>query len=198
MGNSGSTTTSGDYKESMGTFYDLSATNIDGQEISMSQYQGKPLMVVNVASACGKTDKEYKYLTQLYDKYHPAGFEILAFPCNQFLYQESGSCTTIKNFVKKYNVQFPMFDKVNVNGSNTHPVFKWLKESFPGRVTWNFSGKFFVDHNGIPRARANDNFDEIEQVIQKLIQDSKQGQPNGSASGSASSGGSAAGTHNQL
>jgi len=173
----------------MGTFYDLSAKDIDGNEVSMGQFRSKPLMVVNVASACGKTDSEYKWLTEMYNKYHPEGFEILAFPCNQFLYQESGSCTTIKNFVKKYNVTFPMFDKVNVNGGSTHPVFQWLKQAFPGRITWNFSGKFFVDHNGIPRARSSDASTEAEQIIQRLIQDAKNDQGKTAANGVAQNGG---------
>lgn len=139
----------------------------------MCHVSGTPLMIVNVASACGKTDGEYKKLVNLYTKYHSQGFEILAFPCNQFLYQESGTCLAIKQFIKKYNVEFPMFDKINVNGDDTHPVYKFLKSAFPGRITWNFSGKFFVDANGIPRARANDNWNEIEQIVQKLIADNK-------------------------
>ncbi len=161
--------TEGEYQPDFGTFYNLKALDIDGNEKSMSDFQGKVLMVVNVASSCGKTDREYTRLVDLYSRYHNQGFEILAFPCNQFLYQEHGSCSTIKSFIKKYNVEFPMFDKINVNGNDTHPIYSWLKQSYPGRVTWNFSGKFFIDHHGVPRARANDNFDEIEQIIQRLL-----------------------------
>ncbi|CAF0789694.1 unnamed protein product [Didymodactylos carnosus] len=178
MGTTASQTT-GAYKPSYGTFYDLKAKDIDGVEKSMADYKGKVLMVINVASACGKTDREYKYLTGLYDKFHSQGFEILAFPCNQFMYQESGTCTKIKTFIQKYNVQFPMFDKINVNGNETHPIYTWLKQSFPGRVTWNFSGKFLIDHNGIPRARSNDNFEEIDHLIQKLIDEKNQASTTG-------------------
>ncbi|CAF2523226.1 unnamed protein product [Rotaria sp. Silwood2] len=163
----------GKYQSSFGTFYDLKANDIDGNEKSMSDFRGKVLMVVNVASSCGKTDREYKRLVDLYSRYHDQDFEILAFPCNQFLYQEHGSCTTIKTFIKKYNVEFPMFDKINVNGNDTHPIYAWLKQSYPGRVKWNFSGKFLIDHHGIPRARANDNYEEIEQIIQRLLKEKK-------------------------
>ncbi|CAF1141572.1 unnamed protein product [Adineta ricciae] len=161
----------GHYQPSFGTFHDLKAIDIDGNERSMSEFQGKVLLVVNVASSCGKTDREYSRLVDLYSRYHSQGFEILAFPCNQFLFQEHGSCSTIKSFIKKYNVEFPMFDKINVNGDDTHPIYAWLKQTYPGRVTWNFSGKFFVDHHGVPRARANDNYEEIEQIIQRLLKE---------------------------
>lgn len=67
-------------------------------------------------------------------------------------------------------ISCPLIFRINVNGGNTHPIYEWLKKSFPGRVTWNFSGKFFIDHKGIPRARANDNFKEIDQIVQKLVE----------------------------
>ena len=137
----------------------------------MSDFRGKVLLVVNVASSCGKTDREYKQLVDLYARHRDQGFEILAFPCNQFLFQEHGACSTIKSFVRKYDVQFPMFDKINVNGNDTHPIYAWLKQSYPGRVAWNFSGKFLVDHRGIPRARANDNYVELEQAIERLLKE---------------------------
>lgn len=171
MGASGSTQTKGSYDPSFGTLHNLKAIDIDGKERSMSEFQGKVLLVVNVASSCGKTDREYKRLVDLYNRYVDQGFEILAFPCNQFLFQEHGSCSTIKSFIQKYNVQFTMFDKISVNGDETHPIYVWLKRSFPGRVTWNFSGKFIIDHKGVPRARANDNYEEVEEIIKKLLKE---------------------------
>ncbi|CAM2724523.1 unnamed protein product [Rotaria socialis] len=166
-----SSQTESHYQPDFGTFDKLKAIDIDGNEKPMSDFRGKVLMVVNVASSCGKTDREYKRLVDLYARYREQGFEILAFPCNQFLYQEHGTCSTIKSFIKKYNVEFPMFDKINVNGDDTHPIYAWLKQSYPGRVTWNFSGKFLIDHHGVPRARANDNYDEIEKIIQNLLKE---------------------------
>lgn len=174
MGGSSSTQIDGQYQPSFGTFYDLKAIDIDGTERSMSEFRGKVLLVVNVASSCGKTNGEYRHLVELYNRYHDQGFEILAFPCNQFLFQEHGSCSTIKSFVKKYNVEFPMFNKINVNGDETHPIYSWLKQSYPGRVTWNFSGKFLIDHRGVPRARANDNYQEIEEIIEKLLKEKQE------------------------
>ena len=171
MGGSGSTQTAGKYESSFGSFHELKAIDIDGKERSMSDFQGKVLLVVNVASSCGKTDGEYKRLVDLYSRYHDQGFEILAFPCNQFLRQENASCSSIKTFIRKYNVDFPMFDKINVNGNDTHPIYAWLKQSYPGRVSWNFSGKFLIDHRGVPRARANDNYAELEQEIQRLLKE---------------------------
>lgn len=169
MGGSSSTQIAGNYEPSFGTFHDLKAIDIDGKERPMSDFRGKVILVVNVASSCGKTDGEYRRLVDLYNRYHDQGFEILAFPCNQFLFQEHGSCSTIKSFVKKYNVEFPMFEKINVNGNETHPIYVWLKQTYPGRVTWNFSGKFLIDQYGIPRARANDDYPAIEKMIETLL-----------------------------
>ena len=177
MGVSGSTQTEGEgaYQESFGTIYDFKANDINGQERLISDFRGKILLIVNVASSCGKTDGEYKRLVDLHQRYRDRGFEILAFPCNQFLFQEHGSCSTIKSFVEKYHVEFPLFDKINVNGNDTHPIYAWLKQSFPGKVTWNFSGKFLIDHKGIPRARANDKYQEIEEIIERLLKEKENG-----------------------
>jgi len=120
--------------------------------ISPDEYIGKVLLVVNVASQCGFTVSNYKDLVQLYDKYKGKDFEILAFPCNQFGGQEPGSSEQIKQFTKRYGVEFTVTEKVMVNGPDTHPFFRYLKEkgpkSFLGNDTkWNFE-KFLVDKDG--------------------------------------------------
>jgi glutathione peroxidase-family protein len=105
---------------------------------------------------CGFTGSNYPQLQELHRKYHDKGLSILAFPCNQFGGQEPGSEADIKEFVKKYNVEFEMFAKVNVNGDGAHPLYKFLKAKQPGligdQIKWNFS-KFLVDKNGIPVKR---------------------------------------------
>lgn len=136
--------------------YALSAIDIDGNLRPLSEFRGKLIIVVNVASACGYTDENYKGLTATYNKYKDHGLEILGFPCNQFGSQEPGSEADIKSFCHStYNVSFPIFAKVDVNGPNAHPVYKFLKESLPVEagghhdLTWNFN-KFLVNKHGMP------------------------------------------------
>ena len=137
--------------------YDLKAKDINGETISLSQYKGKTLLIVNVASKCGFTP-QYKELEEIYREYQAQGLEILAFPCNQFGAQEPGDAEEIKNFCSlNYAVSFPLFSKVDVNGENTAPIYTFLKESLPGilgsrAIKWNFT-KFLVDKNGIPQTR---------------------------------------------
>lgn len=139
------------------TIYDYNVKNIDGELISLAQYKGKTLLIVNVASKCGFTD-QYKELEEIYREYQSMGFEILAFPCNQFGAQEPGNEEEIKNFCQlTYDVTFPIFSKIDVNGENSDPLFVFLKESLPGilgskKIKWNFT-KFLVDKNGMPYAR---------------------------------------------
>ncbi|MBE6054789.1 MAG: glutathione peroxidase [Clostridium sartagoforme] len=133
------------------SFYDYSAKNIDGKEIKMVQYKGKVVLVVNTASKCGFTP-QLKELEDLYKEYRDKGLEILGFPCNQFLNQEPGNSKEVKNFCEiNYGVTFNMFEKIDVNGSNTHPIYKYLKEQEKGLVTkdikWNFT-KFLIDKEG--------------------------------------------------
>ncbi|KAL9650758.1 hypothetical protein ABK040_001810 [Willaertia magna] len=131
-------------------FYSLSALDIYGKNISMSNYRNKVLLNVNVASKCGLTP-QYKSLQQLYNKYKD--FEILAFPSNQFLFQEPASNEEICEFTKKeFNVEFKLFSKINVNGKDEHSIYRFLKKNGPkGNLTndikWNFT-KFLVDKNG--------------------------------------------------
>ena len=132
------------------SLYDIPLKDINGKDTSLSAYKGKVLLIVNVASYCGNTP-QYKGLEALYEKYKGQGFEVLGFPCNQFGKQEPGSNAEIKEFcTKTYSVTFPMFDKLEVKGSNQHPLYRELSgpsSPFPGDVKWNF-GKFLVGRDG--------------------------------------------------
>jgi glutathione peroxidase len=132
------------------SLYDIPLKDINGKDTSLKEYKGKALLIVNVASFCGNTP-QYAGLENLYQKYKDKGLVVLGFPCNQFGKQEPGSNEEIKEFCsKKYNVTFPMFDKIDVKGANQHALYKELsgKESpFPGDVGWNF-GKFLVGRDG--------------------------------------------------
>lgn len=124
--------------------------DIDGKETSLKAYEGKVLLVVNVASRCGYTP-QYKTLEAIYKKYQSQGFAVLGFPCNDFGAQEPGANDDIKEFCStKYNVSFPLFDKIHVKGPEQHPLYTALsgKDSpFPGDVKWNF-GKFLIGRDG--------------------------------------------------
>ena len=134
------------------SIYDFSANSLGGQPADLAATRGKVLLIVNVASKCGFTP-QYDGLEKVYGKYRDQGFEVLAFPCNQFGGQEPGESGDIARFCEKtYGVTFPMFEKVDVNGDGAHPLFKWLKAEAPGLlgtkdVKWNFT-KFLVDRNG--------------------------------------------------
>ncbi len=135
----------------MASAHDFSAKNIQGQDVSLAQYKGKYLLVVNVASKCGFTP-QYEGLEKMYEELK-SNVEILGFPCNQFGAQEPGDENEIKNFCSlTYNVTFPMFAKVDVNGDKAHPFYKFLKGEKPGflgteAIKWNFT-KFLVDPQG--------------------------------------------------
>jgi glutathione peroxidase len=139
------------------TVYDFKVQKIDGTLVDLSVYKGKTLLIVNVASKCGFTP-QYKDLEEIYREYKDQGLVVLGFPCNQFGSQEPGDAEEIKNFCSlNYEVSFPLFSKVEVNGNNAAPVYEFLKESLPGilgskAVKWNFT-KFLVDKNGIPHSR---------------------------------------------
>ena len=135
----------------MTTFHDFSATSIDGAETDLAQYKGKTVLVVNVASKCGFTP-QYEGLENLYEKYEEQGLVILGFPCDQFGHQEPGSEDEIQEFCQlTYGVKFPMFAKIDVNGSDAHPLYKWLRSQKGGvlgdKIKWNFT-KFLVDPEG--------------------------------------------------
>ena len=135
---------------SAGSIQDIPLKDIDGKDTSLKPYQGKVVLIVNVASRCGYTP-QYKGLEAVYEKYKDKGLVVLGFPCNQFGAQEPGTAQEIKEFCSsKYNVTFPMFSKIDVNGPNRHPLYIALagKDSpFPGDIKWNFS-KFLVGRDG--------------------------------------------------
>eukprot|EP00644_Phytophthora_capsici_P000364 jgi/Phyca11/503727/fgenesh2_kg.PHYCAscaffold_4_\ len=138
------------------SFYELKDFDMDKKEVNMEDYKGKVVLVVNVSSKCGLTPTNYPELQQLHEKYQEEGLVVLGFPCNQFAGQEPGTHEEIIEFVKQYNVTFPLLEKHDVNGSNARPVFTYLKAKLPGTfgnyIKWNFT-KFLVDRNGEPFKR---------------------------------------------
>jgi len=158
------------------TFYDFNATSIIGEEISMSHYKGKVLLIVNVASKCGFTP-QYEGLQKLYEAHQKEGLVILGFPCNQFSNQEPGSHKEIENFCNvNYHITFPLFEKIEVNGENAHPLYKFLKSEATGllgteSIKWNFT-KFLVDQNGkvVTRYGSSTKPKEIEKEILKILE----------------------------
>lgn len=157
------------------TVYDFSAKTIKGEEVSLRKYEGKMLVIVNVASKCGFTP-QYKGLQALYEKYREEGLEILGFPCNQFGGQEPGSEQEITSFCElNYGVTFPMFAKADVKGDDAHPLFIYMTEQAPGilgmkAIKWNFT-KFLVDREGkvVSRFAPQTKPEELEKEIEKLL-----------------------------
>ncbi len=141
----------------MTTAYDFTARDLDGNERALADFTGNALLIVNVASKCGFTP-QYTGLEALQRTYHAQGFDVLGFPCDQFGHQEPGNELEIRNFCTlNYDVSFPMFAKIDVNGSAAHPLYQWLKKEKPGllgigAIKWNFT-KFLVDRNGKPVKR---------------------------------------------
>ena len=139
------------------TIYDQKINTLEGEPTDLSQYKGKALLMVNVASKCGLTP-QYEGLEQLHEKYGARGFEVLGFPCNQFMGQEPGTAEEIREFCDtNYHVQFPLFEKIDVNGDQQHPIFAELEQTADadgeaGDVKWNFE-KFLVSPEGKVVAR---------------------------------------------
>ncbi|MFZ0826467.1 MAG: glutathione peroxidase [Verrucomicrobiia bacterium] len=133
-----------------GSLYDIAVRDIDGKDTTLAAYKGKVLLIVNVASRCGYTP-QYKGLEAIFQKYSGQGFAVLGFPCNQFGGQEPGSNAEIKQFcTSKFDVTFPLFDKIEVNGPNRHPLYVALAgpdSPFPGDIKWNFN-KFLIGKDG--------------------------------------------------
>jgi glutathione peroxidase len=156
-------------------FYDISVKTIDGRTQLLSEYRGKALLIVNVASQCGYTP-QYAGLESLYREFKDRGFAVLGFPCNQFGSQEPGSDTDIATFCSTtYDVTFPMFAKIDVNGPNAHPLFRLLKASRKGllgteSIKWNFT-KFLVDQKGnvMRRYGPGDTPDSIRSDVATLL-----------------------------
>jgi glutathione peroxidase len=155
--------------------YDYSALRLDGHQESLGDFRGQVLVIVNTASQCGFTP-QYAGLEALYTKMHGEGLTVLGFPCNQFGAQEPGGEAEIGAFCEKnFGVSFPMFAKIEVNGSHAHPLYKYLKDAKPGvlgteNIKWNFT-KFLIDRNGEPVARyaPQTKPEELEAPIRKLL-----------------------------
>ncbi|MCE4564204.1 glutathione peroxidase [Maribellus sp. CM-23] len=155
-------------------FYQFTAKSIQGKEVSMEDFKGKIILVVNTASKCGFTP-QYAGLEDLYRKYRDAGLVILGFPCNQFGNQEPGDEKSISEAcLVNYGVSFPMFSKVDVNGEHAHPIFKYLRKQLSGlfgsKIKWNFT-KFLIDKHGKPvkRFAPITQPEKLEPYIEKLI-----------------------------
>jgi glutathione peroxidase len=161
----------------MTNVFDFSADGLDGKPHKLSGYRGKALLVVNTASKCGFTP-QYAGLEKLHQDYGPRGFAVLGFPCNQFGAQEPGDAEEIRNFCSlTYDVSFPMFAKVDVNGPNAHPLFAWLKKAMPGllgteAIKWNFT-KFLIDREGdvVARYAPTDSPESLRGDIEKVLRD---------------------------
>ena len=156
------------------TFYDFSALNMQGKEIKLSDYKGKIVLVVNTASKCGFTP-QFAGFEELYKKYSSRGFVVLGFPSNQFANQDPGSNEEILEFCQaNYGVTFPMFEKIDVNGENAHPVYTYLKNSVPNaepeKIKWNFT-KFLIGKDGktLKRYESRVKPADIEADIQELL-----------------------------
>lgn len=181
------------------SIYNFTATDINGEVASLEQYKGKAVLIVNTASKCGFTP-QFEDLQKLYNQYQQEGLEILGFPCNQFMQQEPGTNGEIAHFCSlNYGVTFPLFDKIEVNGNNTHELFKYLKEQVPfegfnlnnasdkllnamlndqypeytvgNAIRWNFT-KFLIDKNGHPIKRFESSVSplDIEPFIKEVLE----------------------------
>lgn len=160
------------------TIHTFSARRLGGNEISLGEFAGKVLLVVNTASQCGLTP-QYRDLEQLYETFNARGFEVLGFPCNQFGHQEPGESAEIGAFCEKnYGVSFPMFEKIDVNGPQQHPLYRYLKSSAPGflgtqSIKWNFT-KFLIGADGsvvkrfAPMTKPLDISREVDELLCQL------------------------------
>jgi glutathione peroxidase len=157
------------------SIYQFNAENNKGETVELKDYQDKVMLIVNTASACGFTP-QYKGLQSLYGDYHTQGLEVLAFPCNQFKQQEKGNNEEIQQFCDlTFNIKFPLFDKIDVNGDNAHPLFTFLKTQAPGilgskSIKWNFT-KFLVNKQGqvIKRFAPSTKPENIKADIEALL-----------------------------
>lgn len=156
------------------TIYKYKVTTISGEEIALSEYRDKTILIVNTASKCGYTP-QFEGLQKLYEKFKDQGFIILGFPSNQFSDQDPGSDEEIKSFCSiNYGVTFPMFSKIEVNGKNEHPLYSFLKKEasglFTNRIKWNFT-KFIVDKNGhvVWRFSPSTKPEKLEKYIKKIL-----------------------------
>ena len=153
------------------SIYKFKVMDADGKEVSLKAYKGKVLLIVNTATRCGFTP-QYKDLEPLYQKYHAQSFEILDFPCNQFGEQAPGTIQEIHSVcTANFDIHFPQFDKIDVNGENAHPLYKWLKtQAGGGDIKWNFT-KFLVSRDGrvLKRYEPTDKMTDIEADLRKAL-----------------------------
>ena len=150
--------------------YDFTVKDKKGNDVSLSEYKGKVLLIVNTATKCGLTP-QYDALEALYEKYHDQGFEILDFPCNQFLAQAPGTVEEIDSFCTlRFNTKFPRFGKIKVNGKDAEPLYVYLKQQKHGWIEWNFA-KFLIDREGnvVERVAAKDKPETMADSIEKLL-----------------------------
>jgi glutathione peroxidase len=162
-------------RPAMTTIYDFSATALSGEEIPLSDFRGKALLIANTASQCGFTP-QYSGLEALHREFGSRGFSVLGFPCNQFGHQEPGDAEEIQTFCStNYDVSFPLFAKIEVNGARAHPLYEFLKKAKPGvlgseAIKWNFT-KFLIDRNGmvVERYAPMTKPDDIKPDIEKLL-----------------------------
>jgi glutathione peroxidase len=159
----------------MTTIFDFEAADLRGKPVSLKRYAGSVLLIVNTASHCGFTP-QYAGLQALYDRFHDRGLEVLGFPCNQFGSQEPGGADEIASFCDlNYGVAFPMFAKIDVNGADAHPLYRWLTAEAPGvlgskAIKWNFT-KFLVRRDGsvfkryAPQVAPDDLAADVEQLL---------------------------------
>ena len=159
----------------MSNVFDFKAKSLDGKEIDLKQFQGKVLLIVNTASQCGFTP-QYKELEEIYRQFKDKGVDVLGFPCNQFGRQEPGTAEEIGTFCERnFGISFPLFDKIDVNGDEAHPLFKYLKSEAPGlmgteAIKWNFT-KFLVRKDGTvykryaPQTAPKELVNDIEKLL---------------------------------
>jgi len=159
----------------MNSIYDFTATSLAGRPISINAYKGKVLLIVNTASECGFTP-QYQGLEKLYQQFKDMGVVVLGFPCNQFGHQEPGTEAEIEAFCEKnFGVTFPLFEKIDVNGENTHPLYQYLKQQAPGllgseAIKWNFT-KFLIKKDGTvfnryaPLTKPEELVDDVEKLL---------------------------------
>ena len=156
--------------------YSFKVKDDKGTEVSLEQYKGKVLLIVNTATRCGFTP-QYKDLEAIYEKYNEQGFEILDFPCNQFGGQAPGTIAEIKEFcTTNYNVKFTQFDKIEVNGENEHPLYTYLKANAENKnnIRWNFT-KFLISADGkiLKRFESGDKMEDVESAVAQALTPSK-------------------------
>ncbi len=160
------------------SFYDLKAKDIDGNDFAFEKLRGKVALIVNVASECGRTRTNYEQLQPLYEELHDRGLEVLAFPCNQFLFQEPGTEEQIKEKIcGKWRATFTVMERIKVNGPETHPVYTFLKAATDGRpINWNFE-KFLCSRRGVCARFDGKNPNDMRADILRLLDESADPSP---------------------